>query len=284
MRVVRLLWRWTGAAVLVGALVALPALSAQGEAVRAVADTDEEPERLRVEVIDSYPHDAQAFTQGLELHGDLLYESTGRYGESDIRVVEPTSGEIEHRVDLPETDFGEGLTVVDDTVWQITWREETAFRRDADTLEEIERVSYTGEGWGLCHDHGRERLVMSDGSDELTFRDPETFEARGTTSVTLAGEPLGNINELECVDGKVWANVWLTDEIVRIDPETAQVDAVVDASGLLSESEEADADVLNGIAAVPDSDTFLITGKLWPWAFLVEFTPQAQGVSPLVER
>lgn len=234
------------------------------------------PERLRVEVLATYPHDPAAFTQGLELHDGTLYEGTGQYGQSELRIVAVESGEVERSVALPDDTFGEGITVVGDQVWQLTWQEGFAFRRDRDTLAEIDRVSYSGEGWGLCYDQALDRLVMSDGSAELTFRDPDTFEPTGTVSVTRAGEPLTMLNELECVAGQVWANVWLTDEIVRIAPESGQVEAVVDATGLLDDSApdgEGMVDVLNGIAAIPDTDTFLITGKLWPALFQVRFVP-----------
>lgn len=234
-------------------------------------------ERLAVEVLAEYPHDTAAFTQGFELHDGVLYEGTGLYGESEIRTVRPRTGAVIDRVALPEEFFGEGITVVGDRIWQLTWQEETAFLRDRETLAEIDRVEYEGEGWGLCHDTTADRLVMSNGSDMLTFRDPETFEPTSTIPVTLDGEPLRLLNELECVDGKVWANVWFSDEIYRIDPETGRVEAVVDASGLLTDSEAADADVLNGIAAVPCEDTFLITGKLWPRSFLVRFVPESSS-------
>ncbi|GAB4007778.1 hypothetical protein GCM10029992_62430 [Glycomyces albus] len=144
-----------------------------------------------------------------------------------------------------------------------------AYQRDLDSLEVVGTVEYEGEGWGICHDG--ERLIMSDGSPTLTFRDPETFEPQGTVEVELDGEPLQQINELECVDGQVWANVWQTDQIVRIDPGSGQVTAVVDAAGLLTEDEATGADVLNGIAAAEDEGTFYITGKLWPTMFLVSF-------------
>lgn len=236
--------------------------------------------QLTVEVIERYPHDAAAFTQGLEIHNGVLYESTGLYGESDVRTVDQQTGEVIELVELPDTMFGEGLTLVDDQIWQITWQEQTAFLRDASTLEEIDQFTYTGEGWGICLDKGADRLVMSDGTDQLTFRDPATFEETGTVTVTRDGQPQRMINELECVGGKVWANIWQTDEIVSIDPATGVIESVVDAAGLLTPEEDADADVLNGIAAVPGlsnqnggSGTFLITGKLWPWLFLVRFVP-----------
>jgi glutamine cyclotransferase len=228
---------------------------------------------LRVEVIATYPHDPRAFTQGLELHDGLLYESTGWYGRSDVRAVNPETGEVIRRVALPALAFGEGLTIVGDRIWQLTWQEGYAFLRDRATLAELARIPYSGEAWGLCHDAGAGRLVMSDGTAQLTFRDPATFEVVGSVTVTRDGVPLRRVNELEWVDGQVWANVWPTDEIVRIDPGTGAVGAVVDASGLLPEPERAAADVLNGIAAVPGTDTFLITGKMWPRLFLVRFVP-----------
>lgn len=278
-------WLWAGATLIGLVACATPAAPVAGPAaIESAAPGSTAPEaaaagssatdsviadRLRAEVLETYPHDTDAFTQGLELYDGVLYEGTGRYGQSDMRVVEVETGEVSRGVALPDHVFGEGITIVGDRIWQLTWREEVAFLRDRATLAELDRIPYQGEGWGLCHDEGRDRLVMSDGSAELTFRDPETFEPTGTVAVTLDGAPLAMINELECVSGKVWANVWLTDQIVRIDPETGAVEAVVDASGLLSEPEQAGADVLNGIAAVPGTGTFLITGKLWPWLFLV---------------
>ena len=239
-----------------------------------------ELERLRVEVVDTFPHDTTAFTQGLELHDGRLYEGTGLHGESEIREVVPETGQVQQSVPLPAEMFGEGITLVGDRIWQLTWQEQTAFLRDRATLAELDRVSYSGEGWGICYDQPQDRLVMSDGTDQLTFRDPATFEPLGTVQVTRDGEPLVRINELECAGEQVWANVWMTDEIVRIDPASGVVTAVVDATGLLPEPDRAGADVLNGIAAAPGfggdgsaSDTFLITGKLWPTVFLVRFVP-----------
>jgi glutaminyl-peptide cyclotransferase len=263
--------RWIGAVLVAVLAGSVPPAQAAGTV-----------QQLRAEVLATYPHDTGAFTQGLELNGGRLYEGTGLYGESDVRIVDLETGTVLARVPLPDAYFGEGLTVLGDRIWQLTWQEGTAFRRDRDTLAQVGQASYSGEGWGLCHEPARHRLVMSDGTAELTFRDPETFDEIGTVLVTRDGVPLQRLNELECVAGKVWANVWLTDEIVRIDPVTGQVEAVADASGLLSDSERSAADVLNGIAAVPSlggqlsrhSDgRFLITGKLWPHVFLVRFSP-----------
>lgn len=259
-------WRVVVVAVVAALAGSVPATPAP----RAETDT---AATLRVEVLATHPHDPDAFTQGLELRDGLLYESTGRYGRSDIRVSDGATGSVRQRVALPPDAFGEGLAIVDDVIWQLTWREGYAFRRDRATLAERDRVRYDGEGWGLCYDDGGDRLVMSDGTAELSFRDPETFDLLGTVTVREDGRPLEMLNELECVDGAVWANVWLTDRIVRIDPDRGVVEAVVDTTGLLPEPARSDADVLNGIAAVPGTDTFLITGKLWPTVFLVRFVP-----------
>lgn len=205
----------------------------------------------------------------------MLYEGTGLEGESSIRTVDPKTGQVEKKVDLPADLFGEGITVVGDTIWQITWQNGVAIRRDRATLAEQSQVSYQGEGWGICHD--QDRLIMSDGSDHLTFRDVDTFAAEGGVDVRDdAGEPVTRINELECVPdedghGQVWANIWQTDEIVRIDPGSGQVTATVDLSDLLPEEDRAGADVLNGIAHIPGTDEFLVTGKLWPTMFRVRF-------------
>ncbi|GAB3461614.1 glutaminyl-peptide cyclotransferase [Actinophytocola sediminis] len=216
------------------------------------------------------PHDPDAFTQGLELVDGTLYEGTGLEGESIVRAYDPDTGDVRTEVPLPADLFGEGITVVDDTVWQLTWQDGVAIARDRETLAERERVAYEGEGWGLCHDG--ERLVMSDGTAELTFRDPRTFEETGRQEVRDADDqPVTHLNELECVDGQVYANVWQTDQIVRIDPGSGLLTATVNLEGLLPEEDRAGADVLNGIAAIPDTDEFLVTGKHWPKMFRVKF-------------
>lgn len=222
-----------------------------------------------VEVLGTAPHDPGAFTQGLELVDGVLYEGTGLVGQSSLRRVDPATGEVRQRVDLPEPLFGEGITVVGDRIWQLTWRDGVAIERDRDTLAEVRRVTYQGEGWGLCHDG--DRLVMSDGSDELAFRDPGSFAETGRVAVRRDGEPVERLNELECVAGQVWANVWQTDEVVRIDPATGRVTATVDLGGLRPDDVPA-TDVLNGIAAVPGTDEFLVTGKNWPTIFRIRFT------------
>jgi glutaminyl-peptide cyclotransferase len=214
------------------------------------------PELLRVEVLARFPHDTGAFTQGLEVAAGVLYESTGMYGESDLR----TDGGV----------FAEGLTVLDDQLVQLTWRENTAFVWDPATLTEVGRFAYDGEGWGICDDGTR--LVMSDGSARLTFRDRATFEPTGTVDVTREGELVGLLNELECVGGDVYANVWQTTDIVRIDPASGAVTAVIDASEIAAEVGAGGLAVLNGIAHV-EADRFYVTGKYWPTLFEVRFVP-----------
>jgi glutaminyl-peptide cyclotransferase len=243
----------------------------------ATTPTTRPPSGLRVDVLQTIPHDPEAFTQGLELADGVLYEGTGLEGESSIRSVDPETGRVEQKTDLSADLFGEGITVAGDTIWQITWQDGVAIRRDRTTLAEQQRVTYEGEGWGLCHDPDADRLIMSDGSDRLTIRDVGTFAAEGEVAVRDdAGEPLTRINELECVpdkDGRVqvWANIWQTDEIVRIDPASGRVTATVDLADLLPEEDRAGADVLNGIAHIPGTDEFLVTGKLWPTMFRVRF-------------
>ena len=217
------------------------------------------------QVVSRRAHDPQAFTQGLQLdRRGRLFESTGGYGESSLREVEPASGDVLRQFDLPADWFGEGLAVVGDDLVQLTWRAGVATRRAADTFELLGSYAYDGEGWGLCFDG--ERLVMSDGSDRLTFRDPATFDAIGSVEVTLDGEPLRRLNELECVNGSVWANVWLSDSVVRIDPASGRVTGTLDLDGILEPHPRlVDADaVLNGIAWDAAVGTFLVTGKRWP--------------------
>jgi glutaminyl-peptide cyclotransferase len=240
--------------------------------------TDQQPagqqsaaQQLRVQVLATLPHDTTMYTQGLEIHDEILYEGTGRSGQSRVRTTALPSTAILREVALPAPLFGEGLTIAGDRLWQLTWTNETAIERDPETLIERRRVTYPGEGWGLCYDGTR--LVMSDGSDRLTFRDPATFFPSGQMEVRLAGRPVSKLNELECVNGAVWANVYQTDQILRIDLSTGTVTGVVNASGLLNAQQRASADVLNGIAAIPGTDEFLITGKYWPSLFRVRFVP-----------
>lgn len=232
-----------------------------------------QPEQLRVEVVETTPHDTEAFTQGLEISDGVLYEGTGLTGQSAVSATDLATGEKLARADLASDYFGEGITLTPGSLWQLTWQDGVAFERDPATLEEKRTVQYEGEGWGLCYQEAQDRLVMSDGSGTLAFRDPETFEETGSVEVTSGGEAVQNLNELECVDGEVYANVWQADTILRIDPASGAVTAEIDAAGLLTDTEEQQADVLNGIAKTARCDEFLITGKLWPHLFRVRFVP-----------
>ena len=208
------------------------------------------------------------------MHPDgRMFESTGLNGRSSLREVVLDSGVVTRRREVDAQYFAEGLTIVDDRLIQLTWQDGVAFEYDLATFEPRRQLAYTGEGWGLCLDTQDNRLIMSDGSATLTFRDPESFAPTGSVRVTREGRAQRMLNELECVDGVVYANVWQTDRILRIDPRTGAVTAEIDAAGLLTAEERAAADVLNGIAYDPEGQRFYITGKLWPKLFAVRFAP-----------
>ncbi len=224
---------------------------------------------LRVDVLREFSHERDAYTQGLLWWNDQLFESTGRIGDSTLRRLDPQTGEVRQRIDIAPQYFGEGLALVDQRLIMLTWRAERAFIYDRDSFELLDTFRYQGEGWGLCLDGNR--LVMSDGTDRLTFRDPVTFESIGEQRVQLRGEPLYRLNELECVDGAVYANVWEDDFFVRIDLDTGFVTDYIDAAGLLQGDDLIGSEVLNGIAYDPAAETFYITGKWWPKMFEVRF-------------
>jgi glutamine cyclotransferase len=233
------------------------------------------PTPLRVEVLESFPHDPQAFTQGLLLHGGKLYESTGLYGRSSLREVELATGKVLRRVDLPAAVFGEGLALAADSLVQLTWKEGVALTYDIASLAKTGQFTYNGDGWGLCFDGTQ--FIQSDGSQRLIFRNPTTFAITRQLAVTLEGQPLTRLNELECVGDRVYANIWLTDRIVEISRLNGIVRAEIDAGGVLTQADRAALPheaILNGIAYDPANDTFLITGKLWPKVFRVRFVPR----------
>lgn len=221
-------------------------------------------------VLGEIPHDATAWTQGLELDGSTLYEGTGIPGRSQVRELDPATGEVRRAAPAPNNYYGEGIAVVDDRIWELTWRNGVAVEWDRATLTPVREAPLDGEGWGLCRDG--DRLVRSDGTDRLRFHDPTTFAETGAVAVTQDGQPLRNLNELECVDGQVWANVWQTETIVRIDPATGKVNTVVDAAGLWPGQNGSREKVLNGIAHL-GADEYLLTGKFWPSMYRVRLDP-----------
>ena len=220
------------------------------------------------EIVRVYPHDPKAFTQGLQYLDGLLYEGTGQIGQSSIRRVELETGKVLQKRDLPSPHFGEGITVWKNELIELTWQTNVAFVYDKKTFEPRRTFKYAGEGWGLTADAAN--LYMSDGSDQLRVLDPATFVERRRIKVTSAGAPLKNLNELEWVKGEIFANVWMTDLIVRIAPASGKVAGYIDLRGLLSASERASTDVLNGIAYDGAHDRLFITGKWWPKLFEIK--------------
>jgi len=210
-----------------------------------------EPRELGYEVVAAFPHDPGAWTQGLVMEDGRLYESTGLRGQSTLREVKMETGVVLRQVSLPSQYFGEGLTAMGSRLFQLTWQAGVGIIYDANTLRAVGRFDYFGEGWGLTHDGTH--LIMSDGSSRLRFLDPETFQVVETVQVSWAGKPFKDLNELEFIGGAVVANVWYSDRIVWIDPETGVITHFLDGSRLLPERPPDDGAVLNGIAHDPET-------------------------------
>lgn len=224
---------------------------------------------VEARVVAVYPHDPEAFTQGLVFYNGQLYESTGLRGESTLRRVDLATGQVLQRVDLAPRYFAEGLAALNGRLYQITWQEETGFAYDESTLERVLTFNYRGDGWGLTTDGIH--LIRSDGSDALHFHDPETFEFRFYKRVRDGENPVRSLNELEWVQGEIWANVWQQDQIARIDPETGMVKGWIDLTPLLPQIRFDDEQaVANGIAYDAASGRLYVTGKLWPELYEIE--------------
>lgn len=254
---------------MIKAVVAAVLVAIAGPLMNQAASKPAPAERRRVQVIRSYPHDRAAFTQGLLLDNGKLFESTGQVGQSSLREVELATGRVIRKVDVPPPVFAEGLTLTGDNLIQLTWQNGRALVYDKRTFARAGEFNYKGEGWGLCT--SGQTLIMSDGSSNLTFRRSRDFSVIRTLAVTLDGQRLEHLNELECVGSDVYANVWMQDLIVRIDQTSGRVSERIEAPNLLSPIERRGVDVLNGIAYDPKDQTFLITGKLWPKLFRVRF-------------
>ncbi len=234
--------------------------------------TDPRIPRSSYRVVKAFPHDPTAFTQGLVFADGIFYESTGLRGQSTLRKVTPETGVVIQQVDVDARYFAEGLALVGDQLIQLTWQEKTGFVYDKNSLKRIRTFSYPTEGWGIAYD-GRQ-LVMSDGSSNLYFLDPRSQKVVRTLPVTAGGRPVPLLNELEFVRGELWANVWQTDRIARINPVTGRVKGWVDLTDLLRpEARGPEGDVLNGIAWDRAGDRIFVTGKKWPWLFQIEVVP-----------
>lgn len=229
--------------------------------------------RLRPVVLGTLPHDRSSWTQGLEVSGQTLYEGTGLYGRSKLRELDPRTGRVLRDSPLPAELYGEGITVLGDQIWQLTWKNGVVLGWDRPGLRQTGRQPWSGEGWGLCHTSDG-RVVASDGTDRLRLLAGSDLRPLGAVAVRIGGRAVTALNELECVGDSVYANVFETDWLVRIDLANGNVTAVVDAAGLLPEAQRVDASVLNGIAALPGTDEFLLTGKLWPTIFRVRLASQ----------
>jgi len=225
-------------------------------------------------VVHVFPHDRRAFTQGLEFRAGFLYEGTGLEGRSTLRKVKLETGEVVQQIDLEPQYFGEGITVLNQQIIELTWRSQIGFVYDQASFRRLRSFNYTGEGWGLANDG--EQIYMSDGTSEIRCWDPVTLRERRRFTVRDAGKPVAQLNELEYVHGELFANVWTTDRVVRIAPKDGRVLGWIDLSGLLNAADRTQqVDVLNGIAYDILGDRLFVTGKLWPKLFEIKIVPKA---------
>jgi glutamine cyclotransferase len=222
--------------------------------------------RYTYEVVKTFPHDRMAFTQGLVFLDGKLLESTGLNGHSTLREVDLLSGQVLRQATVPERYFAEGLAVLDGKAYQLTWQAQRGFVYDIKTFAKENEFTYSGEGWGLATDG--HWLILSDGTSQIRFLDPATFKVERTIQVALPGQPVNQLNELEYIQGEIFANVWRTDYVVRIDPANGAVTGVISFAGLLGPADrDPSTDVLNGIAYDAVGDRLFITGKNWPKLF-----------------
>lgn len=230
------------------------------------------PQRYTYRVVNAYAHDPEAFTQGLVYDQGVFYEGTGLWGGSSIRKVELETGKVLQMEAIAPEHFGEGIALWGDQLIQLTWRSNVGFVYDRETFAPLHEFSYATEGWGITHDG--KRLIASDGTSTLYFWDPATFKEIGRIEVKDGDQPVVRLNELEYVNGEIFANVWQTDRIARIDPTTGRVLGWIDLTGLLNAQERAGTeDVLNGIAYDAQGGRLFVTGKLWPKVFEIELVP-----------
>jgi glutamine cyclotransferase len=247
-----------------------PESQSNGTAVsKSTVASDERARQVSYEVVNSYAHDSTSFTQGLLWHDGGFYESTGQYGQSKLRRLEFPSGKVLKEISLTPELFGEGLALVDRRLIQLTWKSHRGFVYDLNTFQPLREFSYDTEGWGLTYDG--ENLILSDGSSDLFYLDPQTFKPVRKLAVRMNGQPIRELNELEFIDGEIWANVWQTDLIVRLDPSTGRVASFLNLKGILAPSDRTGGEnVLNGIAYDGDKKRIFVTGKLWPRIFEIK--------------
>jgi glutaminyl-peptide cyclotransferase len=255
-----------GAAINSSTKAAETAKSAPARSPGQVEPPAEEIPVYSYEVVATYPHDAKAYTQGLAFHDGMLYESTGQYGESSLRRVELKKGKVKKKIEVPGQYFAEGMTILGGKIYQLTWQQNKGFIYDLKDFKRESEFAYDGEGWGLATDG--HLLIMSDGTNQLRFIDPQTFRVLKTINVVKDNEPLANLNELEYVRGEIYANVWKTENIVRLDPQTGRILGWIDLTGLRpTETSVSSENVLNGIAYDEENDRLYVTGKRWPKIF-----------------
>jgi glutaminyl-peptide cyclotransferase len=227
-------------------------------------------------IVRSYPHDPRGFTEGLLFHNGFLYESTGRLGQSSVRKVVLATGKVVRERNLDPNDFGEGIVIWKDSLIQLTWKTGIGFVYDLNTFAPRSTFHYPGEGWALTTDGSH--LIMSDGTDEIRNLEPDTFAERGRIHVTCEGRAIGNINELEWVKGEIYANVWRSNLIVRIDPATGVIAGLIDLTDLVAAAvKPASENVLNGIAYDAAGDRLFVTGKLWPTLYQIRLARRSEG-------
>lgn len=234
----------------------------------------------KYEIVNEFPHDSDAFTQGLAIVDSILYEGTGLRGASSIRKVELETGKVLQVQKLPDAHFGEGIAVHEDRLLQLTWKSKIGFVYKRDTFERTGSFNYLGEGWGLTHDG--KRFIMSDGTAQLRFLDLNTLETVGQLYVRYGNEPVAYLNELEYIDGRIYANIWKMDKIAIIDPESGYVTGWINMAGLLTKDELRNADVLNGIAWDMQGKQLFVTGKKWPKLFEINLVEEKREPYPAV--
>lgn len=223
------------------------------------------------EVVHTWAHDSHAFTQGLVFNGGNLIESTGEVGHSSLRRVNSENGTVLQKVDVPPPYFAEGITLLKGKIYQLTWQHQLGFVYDALSFEKLGTFNYQGEGWGLTNDG--QMLILSDGSNKIRFLDADNFQVKKTITVLDGRAPVNDINELEYIQGEIYANIWHADRIARIDPQTGRIVGWIDLRGLLSPGDVQDEEaVLNGIAYDESTGRIFVTGKLWPKLFEIRLT------------